>query len=304
MSAPVLILVTRPVEVEPGGEPGEAHPSATAAPYRLADVSAPQLSVLDLGVTRGDGVFESVRVGPSGSPDLEAHLRRFVVSASLLDLPTPDLAVWRRAFAAAVTEARRRFADDEVLGVKLVLTRGIEGRGLPTAWVLAQPAPDHTAVRRDGVAAITLDRGYRHDAGATSPWLLLGAKTLSYEVAAAATREAARRGAREVVFASSDGFVLEAPTSSVVVRFGDRVVSPPAEVGIIAGTTVTRALDFFARRGFETAEERIPVADLTRADAIWLVSSVRQAVPLTALDGRPLALDPTLTAALNTHLGT
>ncbi len=53
-----------------------------------------------------------------------------------------------------------------------------------------------------------LDRGYRHDAERTSPWLLAGAKTLSYAVNRAMLREAARRGADDAIFVSSDGYVL------------------------------------------------------------------------------------------------
>jgi 4-amino-4-deoxychorismate lyase len=294
----VLVLVTRPVLRDSGAS---TSPNDPAPGFVFADPAAPQLSVLDLGVTRGDGVFESVLVRDGRAPALDAHLARFASSARILDFPEPDLAVWGRAFAAAVEAASTR--GQRAFGVKLVLTRGIEGSAQPTAWLLAQPAPDFAALRVGGVAAVTLDRGYRHDAARTAPWLLQGAKTLSYEINAAALREAERRVAREVVFVSSDGFVLEAPTSSVIVRFGDRMVTPPSELGIVPGTTVRRAFEFFAQQGFETASQRLRASELQGADALWLVSSIRQAVPVTALDGAGLELDEGLTARLNTWLG-
>jgi len=292
MSPPVLILVSRPVVgMSDGRTDGDDG-------FRLADAGAPQLSVFDLGVTRGDGVFETVLVEGGRATDVDAHLARFARSAHQVDLPEPDRTVWRDAVAAAVA------AHPPVgsLSVKLVLTRGIEGTGVPTGWVTAREAPDFAALRVEGVRAIVLDRGYRHDAPATSPWLLLGAKTLSYQVNAAALREAARRGAEEVVFTSSDGFVLEAPTSSVLIREGGHISTPSAELGIVPGTTQRRAFEFFRDEGFETEAVRLRTSSLLRADAIWLVSSVRQAVPVTALDGEPLTVDAPLTARLNRFL--
>src|SRR5690625_7099343 len=68
---------------------------------------------------------------------------------------------------------------------------------------------------------VTLDRGLASTVVDTSPWLLPGAKTLSYAVNMAATREAVRRGAEDVLFVSTDGYALEGPTSTLLVRHGD-----------------------------------------------------------------------------------
>ncbi|MFB2584215.1 aminodeoxychorismate lyase [Herbiconiux liukaitaii] len=314
MSAPVLILVSNAAAGTPAGG---------GLDFERADPSLPQLSVLDLGATRGDGVFETIMVADGRAPAIDAHLDRFRASAALLDLPEPRADVWRRAIHAAIEAATpgdeaaveptsAPTADDpatpapssapRILAVKLVLTRGIEGSGRPTGWVLAQPARDFTAMRRDGVRVVTLDRGYRHDVATTSPWLLQGAKTLSYAINTAAIREAVRRGADEVVFTSSDGFVLEAPTASVLLREGGRFRTPSAEVGILPGTTQRRAFEFLEGLGHDTGAVQLRVSDLHRADAVWLVSAVRQAVPVTALDGRPLEVDRELTEALNAHL--
>src|SRR5690625_3744673 len=72
---------------------------------------------------------------------------------------------------------------------------------------------------------VTLDRGLASTVVDTSPWLLPGAKTLSYAVNMAATREAVRRGAEDVLFVSTDGYALEGPTSTLLVR--QAMSSPP-----------------------------------------------------------------------------
>ena len=143
------------------------------------------------------------------------------------------------------------------------------------------------AVRgRDGIRVVTLDRGYDSGAPARAPWLLLGAKTLSYAVNMAAIREAKRRGADDAIFVSSDGIVLEAPTASLILRVGDRFVTPAPTGGILQGTTQLSLFEHGSRsRASTTAYETSRRRSSRRADAAWLVSSVRLAAPITAIDG-------------------
>ncbi len=280
-------------------------PSADAAPhledapaFSFVDPRAPQLSALDLGATRGDGIFETISVVGGRAQALEHHLRRFTGSARRLELPAPDVEAWRAAILASIDAIDR--APEAF--VKAVLTRGVEGDGRPTGWVYAAHAPDNTAVRRDGVRVIMLDRGYRHDVEQTAPWLLAGAKTLSYAINRAVVREAHRRGADDVIFVSSDGIVLEGPSSSVVYRSGDSLLSPGTGLGILDGTTQTSIFRYAESIGLGTGYELVTPDALRAADAIWLVSSVRLAAPVRELDGEAIAIDRELTNGINNHL--
>lgn len=265
--------------------------------FTVVDAAAPALSVGELSTQRGDGVFESIGVIDGHAQEVAAHLERLAHSAALCDLPMPNSAQWRQAVAAAEAEC----APGEAV-IKLILSRGVEHGPTPTAWVTAAPASDFSSVRQSGVRVATLDRGYDLDAAERAPWLLLGAKTLSYAVNMAALREARRRGADDAIFLSSDGFVLEAPTASLILRFGDRFVTPAPTGGILHGTTQLSVYEYLVGRGFDVGYERIPASDLGRADAAWLVSSVRLAVAVTAIDGVTVADDRTLTQQLNEYL--
>ncbi|WP_337026686.1 aminotransferase class IV, partial [Microbacterium sp. LB16] len=97
-------------------------------------------------------------------------------------------------------------------------------------------------------------------------------------------------------------FVLEAPTASLILRFGDRFVTPAPNGGILHGTTQLSVYEHLAAQGFEVGYDRIPASDLPRADAAWLVSSVRLAAPITAIDGVELPVDHALSADLNRYL--
>lgn len=292
MSATAIALLNQPSASAPPHSPG-------APEFDFVDVAAPHVNVRDLGVTRGDGIFETISASFGRPQALEPHLRRFASSARALDLPEPDAAVWRDAILAVCAA----IAEHAEASVKTVYTRGIEGDGRPTGWVYGTVAPDFAAVRVDGVRVVTLDRGYRHDVAQTAPWLLQGAKTLSYAVNSAAVREAKRRGADDVIFVSSDGFVLEGPTSTVLLRRGNRLLTPGTGLAILEGTTQGSIFDFAADRGFETGFELSGVDELHRVDAAWLVSSVRHAAPITAIDGVPLAIDAELTSQINDYLG-
>lgn len=274
--------------------------ASAAAESRLIDADAqhPQLSVLDVAATRGDGIFETLSIGRGHPQALDAHLERFARSARMLDLSAPELAVWRDA----VLTIAQRLADHDEAWLKIVLTRGIEGQPLPTGWAYGTVSPDFRRERTEGISVVLLDRGLRSDVSATSPWLLAGAKTLSYAVNRAAVREAQRRGSDDVIFVSSDGLLLEGPTSTLVVRRGDELSTPPDSYGILPGTT---QIDLFAAAdqwGLRTAVGPLTADDLHSADAAWLVSSVRHAAPVRSVDGRSLTIDSELSAAMNGFL--
>ncbi|WP_298038870.1 aminodeoxychorismate lyase [uncultured Microbacterium sp.] len=265
--------------------------------FSVIDPEAPALSVGELSTQRGDGVFETIGVIDAHPQEVVPHLERLANSARLCDLPLPNREQWRQAIAMAAAQCPPGEAT-----IKLILSRGVEHGPTPTAWVTTGPASDFSAVRAAGVRVVTLDRGYSLDVAERAPWLLLGAKTLSYAVNMAALREARRRAADDAIFLSSDGFVLEAPTASLILRYGDRFVTPAPSGGILHGTTQLSAFEFLTERGVETGYERIPASALGEADAAWLVSSVRLAVAVTAIDGHPLPVDAALTAELNGYL--
>lgn len=291
MSHDALTILNQPSAATRAHEPG-------APAWRSADPRTAQLSVLDLGATRGDGIFETISVGAGLPQAFEHHLTRFAKSAAMLELPAPDLDAWRGAILATIAEldpAPEAF-------VKTVMTRGIEGDDRPTGWAYGAVSGDFERERTAGVSVVMLDRGYRHDVERTSPWLLAGAKTLSYAVNRAAVREAARRGAEDVIFVSSDGIVLEGPTSTVVFRRGATLVTPGTGLGILDGTTQANVFRFAHSIGLDTAFELATPDALRTADAAWLVSSVRLAAPVRELDGQPLPVDAEFTARLNAYL--
>ncbi|PRX47431.1 4-amino-4-deoxychorismate lyase [Prauserella shujinwangii] len=253
----------------------------------LADPDAAHIRVDDLGLLRGDGIFETVLVADGVPRELGPHLDRLARSAAMLDLPEPDRAAWERVVRLVLDS----WSGSAEFALKLVYTRGVEGdpASAPTAFALGMEIDEKVRrARAEGVAVVTLDRGIDPDYTERAPWLLLGAKSLSYAVNMAAVREAARRGADDVVFTAPGGTVLEGPTSNVIVARGRTLYTPPPSLGILKGTTQGSVFRGAERAGWATKVEPLEVADLRSADGLFLASSVRKLTRVHTLDGQPL----------------
>jgi 4-amino-4-deoxychorismate lyase len=263
----------------------------------LVDPEQPWIRVDDLGLLRGDGVFETVLVVDGQPRELGPHLDRLARSAELMDLPVPDRSAWEHCVEAVLGAWR----GDAEMALRLVYTRGVEGGdGTPTGYAFGFPIADKVLRNRaTGVAAVTLDRGFHPDVVARAPWLLLGAKTLSYAVNMAAIRHAEARGAQEAIFLAADGSVLEGPTSTVVVADGNTLRTPPPSLGILPGTTQAALFRAAEKAGWSTKTEPLRLADLLSADGLYLASSVRKVTRVHTLDGTPLPDVPALHTELN-----
>ena len=270
---------------------GEIHPPG-----------APLLHADDLAAVRGDGIFETLLVRDGMACLVESHLQRLTQSAKFMDLPEPDLASWRRAIDAATRQWAAGTADEGAL--RLIYSRGREGGSPPTAYVMINPVPERvTAVRRDGLAAVTLERGLPASGADAMPWLLAGAKTLSYAVNMAALRHAARKGAGDVIFVSSDGYILEGPRSTVVIATDSEtgadgnpcLLTPPPWYPILRGTTQQALFEVARAKGYDCDYRALRMADLLAAQGIWLVSSMTLAARVHTLDGQRLPRSPMAT---------
>lgn len=282
----------------------------------IFDPHQPQLRVDDLGAVRGDGIFETMNAVDGEVRKFQAHLDRFSRSAELTGIGIPPADSWRAAVGLGIEEYRTRGVLPEELAIRLVSTRGVDGEPAAddpafagTYWALLTPVSESMRASRGKPIAVTLlDRGYDSKAAERAPWLLLGAKTISYAVNMAALRYAKEHGFDDVVFTSSDGQVLEGPTSTVLlVKRGAegepvRLITPELETGILPGTTQGAIFAAAAEAGWELGYGPITPADLYEADHVWLASSVRYATPVARIDDRDIAVDQELTEQLTAFL--
>ena len=254
-----------------------------ADPPQLVDPSTPVLRADDLGVARGESVFETLRVAAGRPAFLDLHLARLQRSAERVAIVLPP--GWE-ALAHAATTA---YGNQDGM-LRLTCSKGAPGAA-PVGFALASPIPAETLrAREQGVTAVTLSLGIAAAFRAEAPWLLGGVKSTSYAVNMASLRAAEAQGTQDAIWVSSDGEVLEAPTSTVAWVSNGVLVTPPAEeIGTLPGTTAHVAL---AASPVEVQVRRGTVAELRDADEVLLMSSVRGVAPVIRLDGRTLSIGP------------
>lgn len=260
----------------------------------------PILRADDLGVLRGDGVFETLHVRDGSPWLLTEHLARMAASAARMALDLPDAATLRE-LAATACEGWPAGVEG---ALRLVCTRGPEGGGPVTVFATLRPVPESVlTARREGITLATATLGINIDARVGAPWLLGGVKALSYAVNMASQRWAASQAVDDVLWTSAEGYVLEAPTSSVVWLEDDYLCTVPSEeTGILPGTTAAWLLDHADQLGYRARRRLVRPAELVGAAGVWLTSSLRGAVPVRMLDGVPLSSSPA-TAAIQKLLG-
>jgi 4-amino-4-deoxychorismate lyase len=253
----------------------------------LVPTDTPILRADDLGALRGDGIFETIHVRDGEPWQLDAHMARMAGSAVRLNLDLPD----REALDGLAGQAIAGWPVDVEAALRMVCTRGAEIGGPVTVYATVAPIAEATVrARATGITVVTASLGFAADARQQAPWLLGGAKTLSYAVNMASQRWAAEQGVDDVLWVSADGYALEAPTSTLIWLTDDTLCTVPAETtGILAGTTGRFLLEHAADLGWRAGERMITPAALRDTEGVWLVSSIRGVAEIRAIDGVALA---------------
>lgn len=244
----------------------------------LRDADEAWVSVLDHGLTVGDGIFETVKAVHGQLFALTRHLDRLTRSALGLGLPEPDHDEVRRACAAVLD------ANPMELGrLRITYTGGLSplGSDRGTAGPTLVVALGESRMRPETTAVITVP-WTRNERGA-----LTGLKTTSYAENVVALARAREHNASEALFANTVGQLCEGTGSNVFVVLDGELHTPPVSSGCLAG--ITRALTV---EWTGATESDLPLDVLDRAEEIFLTSTLRDVQAVSRIDGREIAGPP------------
>ncbi len=245
---------------------------------RIVATDEPALSVIDHGVTVGDGVFETLKMVEGVPFALTRHLDRLSRSAAGLGLPDPDHALIRRGITEILTAA----PGLGPLGVlRVTYTSGPGPLGSDRG-----PGPQ--------TLAITVTRGKawpETTSIAVSPWPrnerspLVGLKSTSYAENAIALAWAKARGYSEAVMGNLAGNLCEGTGSNIFIVMDDEILTPPLTSGCLAGVTRDLVIEWCGAN-----EQEMSLDVLEHADEIFLTSSTRDVHPVDRIAGRTLEI--------------
>jgi D-alanine transaminase len=241
------------------------------------------IPVLDRGFIFGDGVYEVVPVYSRRPFRLAEHLARLQASLDAIRIANPhDNSKWAELVGRII--AGNPWEDQNVY---LQVTRGVAKRdhafpkGLkPTVFLMASELiPPSAELVKTGAKAIVLPdfRWLRCDIKSTS---LLGncmLRTL-----------AADEGCVEAILVR-DGELTEASASNVFVVKHGTVLAPPKSHLILPGITYDVVLEILRDNAVPHEVRPVKESELRSADEVWVTSSSREVLPITTLDGRPVA---------------
>lgn len=255
----------------------------------------PALSAVDHGVTVGDGLFETCAVYDGQAFALSRHLRRLARSAAGLGLTAPDEDLVRRGVEQVLERAGAQAGR-----LRITVTAGIaplgSARGAGPLSVLVAAGPVGPAAATNRVVRLPWVRNERS--------AVAGLKTTSYAENVVGYAYAAARGADEGLLANTVGALCEGTASNVFVELGGELLTPHLSTGPLAGITRELLLEWGTQEGLPVREARPDELPFTVLDDVAtgrvylaLAGSIRNVVPVVALDGQDVSPGPLSLAA-------
>ncbi len=269
----------------------QSQPRASQAPSQqvawvwlngeLTPAEEAAVSAFDHGFLTGDGVFETLK-SYRGTPfEFERHYARLERAAKVFHLNAPSRDTLVEAMAA-VLEGNGMMDVDARLRITVTAGRaplGSEkGNGGETVVVACGDLPHHP--EEGPVITVPYSRNER---GA-----LAGIKTTSYGENVIALATAKERGANEAVFGNTRGQLCEGTGSNIFVVQDGQLITPPLSAGCLPGVTRAVVLELCEAHGLAVKEIDLPLTELTGVEEAFLTSTLREILPITAVDGHAL----------------
>ena len=250
-----------------------------------------KISIFDWGFLHSDATYDVAHVWRGAFFRLDDHLDRFEASLAALRL-NPGLS--REEMRAVMHECVRRAGLQDAY-VEVLCTRGRPAPGsrdprscsnrfmafaIPFVWI-ASPEK-----QRQGIDLV-VGTPQRIPPGSVDPRI----KNYHWMDFVMGLFEAYERGGETVLLTDGQGHVTEGPGFNVFAVFGQgadaRLVTPAA--GVLEGISRRTAVELAGAAGWRVEHRLLAVDELRRADEVFLTSTGGGVIPVSHLDGVPVA---------------
>ena len=238
------------------------------------------ISILDRGFQYGDGIFETLAVANNEPLLWDRHLHRFLHGAARLSLKAPSEELLRR-------EARQVCRGAERGVLKIILTRGISGRGYApnmdaatTRAVSLLPWPDYPARHRTDGVNVQFCRNLitRHP-------VLAGLKHLN-RLEQILARMELKNGYTEGLMQDEAGHIIEGAMTNVFIVSRGALLTPnlthSGVEGVMRGVVLERA----SALSIECRTAELKREDILGAEEIFLTNSLIGIWPVCRVESK------------------
>ena len=238
----------------------------------------------DRGYQFSDGVYEVCEVRGGRIIDERRHMARLERSLDELRITQP---MSPSALGVVMRECVRRNRVRDGI-IYLQITRGVARRdhgfpppGTQPSIVVTARSIDIAGNERsaaEGVAVVTVP---------DNRWERVDIKSISLLPNVLAKEAARERHAKEAWFVDRDGRVTEGSSSNAwIVTMAGKVVTRPADNGILRGITRSVLIEVIKAQGLELEERPFTVDEAYSAREAFLTSASQIVMPIVRIDDR------------------
>ncbi|MGC9197158.1 MAG: aminotransferase class IV [Syntrophobacteraceae bacterium] len=237
------------------------------------------ISVKDIIVLRGFGVFDFLITYAKRPFHLEEHVERLENSAQQLGL---QIGLTNEEICAIVRETVARNPHHTESAIRILYSGGIssdglnpEGRGILMVLVTQKPEIAPQLYSR-GAKVITVDAAR----------FMPAAKSTCYLSAVLATRAATSQGAVEALYVDRDNRILEGATTNFFCFIGERLITPRQDV--LSGVTRS-VITELAGKLYEVEARNVYVSEVGQMQEAFITASNKEVMPVVKIDAEQIS---------------
>lgn len=245
----------------------------------------------DLGLQRGYGIFDFLRIKHQIPIYVDDHINRFLHSAKVMRLP---LILSRDEIKSALHQLIQK-NNLPHSGVRMLLTGGISKDGYqiaePNLVLIQQPiTPPSDHIYSKGYKLVS----YQHQRQ------LAQVKTTDYLMAIWLQPWVREKEADDILY-HHNGIISECPRSNFFIVLPNQTIVTPLQ-NILQGVTRMHILQVAKDNGLTIEEREISMTDVRLAKEAFITSSTKRIIPVAQIDD--IEFEPYSAKSVTSHLFT
>lgn len=238
---------------------------------RFIPVEEVNLSVNDLSIQRGYGLFDFFKTINNKPVFLDDHLNRFYYSATQLFLPVPYNRNELKDILYQLIN-RNKLCDS---GIRITLTGGNSEDGYsigkPNLIIVQKPLNIPSVISNTPYKLMT------HVFKRSLP----DVKSIDYLMAVWLQKKCRKENYDDILY-TYDDHLLECPRSNIFIVDKNNTLLTPQN-NILKGITRNRLINI-ARRSFKVEERPVTINELSEAKEVFITSTTKMILPVSQVD--------------------